>query len=197
MRIDRARRRGAHVGDASVAAVPCRVRERSRSCLRIGAIAAWLMAVLLAMVPSGPAGADFEAGLAAFYRFDYSTALKEWRPLAEAGDPDAQYQLGIMYYRGEGVMQDYREAAAWYQGAAEQGDTEAQLNLGLMYAQGLGVSKDYVQAYKWFDLAMLYGSRADIRSKAFRNRENTASVMTAREIVRAEKLVKDWKPKTP
>lgn len=197
MRIDRGRRRGAHVGDASVAAVACRARERSRSCLRIGAVAAWLMAVSLAMVPSGPAAADFEAGLAAFYRFDYNTALKEWRPLAEAGDPDAQYQLGIMYYRGEGVMQDYREAADWYQGAAEQGDTEAQLNLGLMYAQGLGVKQDYVQAYRWFGLAMFYGNRADIRSKAFRNRENMASVMTDREIAKADKLVKDWKPKTP
>ena len=191
------RGRGRRIGGASVAGVPCRTREGPRSCLRGGAVAAWLVAATLAMGPSGPAGAGFEEGLAAFYRFDYRTALAEWRPLAEAGDPDAQYQLGIMYYRGEGVVQDYREAAAWYRSAAEQGDTEAQLNLGLMYAQGLGVSQDYVQAYKWFDLAMLYGTRADIRSKAFGNRENAASVMTAREIARAEKLVRNWNPKTP
>jgi TPR repeat protein len=164
---------------------------------RAGGAAACLAAVLLAAVPAPPAGAGFQEGLTAFYRFDYETALEEWIPLAEAGHPGAQYQLGIMYYRGEGVAQDYEQAAAWYRGAAEQGDAEAQLNLGLMYAQGLGMRRDYVQAYKWFDLAMTRGARPNIREKAFRNRENAASVMSAREIAKADKLAQEWAPKTP
>jgi len=57
-----------------------------------------------------PARAGFEEGLAAYERGDYATALKEWQPLAVAGNADAQYYLGVMYAFGQGVPQDYREA---------------------------------------------------------------------------------------
>jgi TPR repeat protein len=70
-----------------------------------------LMVLLLLACVSGPARAGFEEGLAAFYSFDYATALHEWIPLAEAGDSRAQYQLALMYYRGEGLPQDYEKAA--------------------------------------------------------------------------------------
>ena len=52
------------------------------------------------------------------------------REAAEAGDPDAELRLASMYYRGEGMEQDYREAAKWYRKAAEQGNAEAQYRLG-------------------------------------------------------------------
>ena len=55
---------------------------------------------------------------------------------AEHGDADAQYNLGLMYYNGQGIDQDYREAVKWYQKAAEQGNADAQNNLGLMYNKG-------------------------------------------------------------
>jgi len=51
--------------------------------------------------------------LAAAQAGDFATALKEWKPLAEAGDVDAQYNLGIMYDNGYGVPQDYAEAVKW------------------------------------------------------------------------------------
>jgi len=66
-----------------------------------------------------PAQAGFDEGLAAYKRGDYATALKEWRPLAEAGDATAQFILGGMYAKGQGVPQDYGEAAKWYRKAAE------------------------------------------------------------------------------
>ncbi|MCH8931814.1 MAG: sel1 repeat family protein, partial [Nitrospinae bacterium] len=58
-----------------------------------------------------------------------------------------------MYLYGEGVPQDYAEAAKWYRKAAEQGDAEAQAMLGLMYLNGEGVPQENVQAHKWFNLS--------------------------------------------
>jgi TPR repeat protein len=52
-----------------------------------------------------------------------------------------------MYRSGQGVPQDYTEAAKWYRKAAEQGDTEAQYNLGLAYTKGLGAPQGFVLAH--------------------------------------------------
>ena len=106
------------------------------------------LVVFLAIVI--PAAADFPAGLAAYSHGDYATALKEWQPVAEAGDPNAQYNLGLLYARGQGVPQSYQKAAEWYQKAAEQGVAAAQYNLGVMYANGEGVTKNPDEAAKWF-----------------------------------------------
>jgi TPR repeat protein len=93
--------------------------------------------------------ADVEAGLKAAQAGDFVTALREWKPLAEQGDIDAQFNLGIMYNFGRGVSQEYKIAAKWYRKAAEQGDARAQFNLGMMYRKGEGVSKDFKEAVKW------------------------------------------------
>jgi TPR repeat protein len=69
---------------------------------------------------------------------------------AKDGDPEAQNNLGVMYQRGQGVVQDYGQAAKWYTLAAEQGLVIAQDNLGLMYAGGHGVAQNYEAAVKWF-----------------------------------------------
>ncbi len=61
-----------------------------------------------------PALADFGAGQRAYQNGDYATALKEFLPLARMGDGAAQLNLGTMYRKGEGVQQDYKEAAKWY-----------------------------------------------------------------------------------
>ena len=77
--------------------------------------------------------ADFQKGMEAYNNGDFATALKEWKPLAEGGDTDAQYNLGIMYDEGQGVPQDYQEAVKWMTLAANQGKAEAQKNLGILY----------------------------------------------------------------
>jgi len=155
-----------------------------------------LMVLLLLACVSGPARAGFEEGLAAFYNFDYAGALHEWIPLAEAGDSRAQYQLALMYYRGEGLPQDYEKAALWYRRAAERGDVDAQLNLGLMFAQGIGVNQSFFEAFKWFELAALRSPSADFYEKAFRNRENAASMLDRKQIEKAERWAANWKPKS-
>ena len=100
---------------------------------------------------------DFQKGLAAAQAGDFATALKEWKPLAEAGDAVAQFNLGVMYDIGDGVPQDYAEAVKWYRLAAEQGYVAAQYNLGTMYDNGKGVPQDYAEAVKWYRLAAEQG----------------------------------------
>ena len=91
-----------------------------------------LLAFLM-MLCSPVAAQDFFKGYAAYEAGDYAVALKEWRPLAEAGDIGAQVVLGNMYFDGNGVNQDNAEAISWYRLAAEQGDTSTQERLGSYY----------------------------------------------------------------
>ena len=65
----------------------------------------------------------------------------------------AQFNLGLMYWDGRGIPQDYPEALRWYRLAAEQGYAPAQHNLGSMYVNGAGLPQDYVEAHMWFNLA--------------------------------------------
>ncbi len=107
-----------------------------------------------------PAWADFQAGVDAYLRGDYATALCEFRPVAEQGDAEAQYNLGLLYDNGWGVPQDYGQARQWFEKAASQGVADAQFNLGMLYASGHGVSQDYVQAWQWYEQAAAQGHAA-------------------------------------
>ena len=79
--------------------------------------------------------------------------------MAEHGDAQAQFNLGVMYdNNGEGVAQDLKQAVAWYRKAAEQGNAVAQLNLGTMYAKGEGVAQDAKQAVAWYRKAAEQGN---------------------------------------
>jgi len=115
------------------------------------------LAAVLALMPLAALGQDFDAGLAALERGDYAVAFNEWRPLAEQGDAVAQFNLGLMYKNGHGVLQDFAEALRWYRLAAEQGDALAQLTLGVMYANGQGVPQDDTEAVRWYRLAAEQG----------------------------------------
>src|SRR5271157_2698118 len=76
-----------------------------------------------------------------------TAALKK---LAASGDAKAQANLGLAYDQGQGVIQDYAQAAAWYRKAAAQGVAGAQFNLGLLYDNGQGVQQSYAQAAAWY-----------------------------------------------
>ena len=65
-------------------------------------------------------GVDVDAGVEAWERGDYAVAYREWRTLADQGDADAQYNLGNMYYNGQGVSQDYAQAHMWLNLAASR-----------------------------------------------------------------------------
>jgi TPR repeat protein len=105
--------------------------------------------------------------LAAYAQGVSSDLLKR----ANAGDPEAQNNLGVMYYNGEGVPQDYKRAAEWYLKAANQGEAEAQNNLGALYAGGDLGSPDIVTGCAWIYLSK------DIRnSNVCDNRLNQAQM---------------------
>ena len=111
-----------------------------------------LLAVLIVGLATA-ARADFATGLRSYEAGDYYAAYKEWLPLAEAGDPAAQRNLGHLYRLGRGVTKDFVKAAEWYRKSAEQGFARAQANLGNMYLRGQGVPKDPITAAKWFGRA--------------------------------------------
>jgi len=89
-----------------------------------------------------------------------------YRAANEANDPDVMYLTGLMFDRGEGVPQDYREAFRWYVLAAEAGQRGAMNSLGVMYALGHGVSQDHSQAMKWWTKAADSGSIAALANIA-------------------------------
>ena len=97
--------------------------------------------------------ADFEKGLVAAKNGEFSIAYSAWYPLAEQGNADAQYFIGVMYVK----HQDDKQAAKWFQKAAVQGNVDAQYNLGMMYSSGSGVLQDDKQAAKWYQKAAEQG----------------------------------------
>ena len=69
-----------------------------------------------------------------------------------------------MYGKGQGVPQDYQEAAEWLRMAVEQGDRSAQVQtLGVMYAKGRGGLEDYDLAYMWTNLATVQGKEKAVK----------------------------------
>ena len=102
----------------------------------------------------------------AYVRGDYGKALRDLEFLANGGEPRAQYDLGLMYDRGDGVPQNDAKARYWYERAAEQGEPRAQYNLGLMYLNGQGMSEDPVMAYYWISLS---ANRGNVRARDARD----------------------------
>ena len=113
---------------------------------------------LLALLGAPPlSAADFDSALSAYERGDDATAFRGFSVLAEAGVPGAQYNLAVMYSRGEGVAEDDAQAAVWYRRAAEQGFAKAQYNLAHMYDHGEGLPEDDAQAVVWYRRAAEQG----------------------------------------
>ena len=85
---------------------------------------------------AAPASAQsVKAGIDAWQRGDYVGAVAIWRPLAEAGDPDASFNMGQAYRLGRGVLVDLATAQTWLERAAEKGHVDAQTTLGLLLFQ--------------------------------------------------------------
>ena len=88
---------------------------------RLAAALCLTIAVLLGSVGVSWS-ADFQKGVAAYKSGEYATALREWTPLAEQGDANAQGNLGFMYAFGAGVLKDYVYAHMWGNIAATNGN---------------------------------------------------------------------------
>ena len=118
----------------------------------------FLFAVFLVVACATVVAADaIEDAESTYNRGDYIKAARLLRPLADQGNARAQFNLGVMYERGQGVPQFDTEAVQWYRKAAEQGHASAQFNLGMLYFNGQGVPQNAQEAEKWFRLAAKQG----------------------------------------
>lgn len=99
----------------------------------------------------------YEAGLVAYRKGDFVAARGLWEPVAEAGNPQAQYFLGFMLQNGLGQPWSNARAANWYRRAANQGLPEAQLALGELYLSGMGVELDPRVGAAWYASAAVTG----------------------------------------
>ena len=119
-------------------------------------------------------------------------SIEELRARAEAGDAQAQFNLGLRYDNA----QDYAEALRWYRLGAEQGQFAAMRNLGLMYAEGRGVPQDDVQAHMWINLAAsrlsAAAARRGIRDGIVKLRDGVENRMTPAQITEAQRLAREW-----
>jgi uncharacterized protein len=91
--------------------------------------------VITALALATPALADVKNGIDAYQRGDFASAVGAWRPLAIAGDADAQYNLGQAYRLGRGVPADPQMAESWFKKAADQGHERARNAYGLTLFQ--------------------------------------------------------------
>jgi uncharacterized protein len=120
-----------------------------------------VLAAILTLCLTLPAAAGWIEAVSAIRAGDYTTAREELLPLAEEGNLDAQYLLGVMYKNGDGGEENFVEAVRWLYAAAEQGNAGARYNLGIMYSRGMGVIQDDVEAVRWWRSAAGQGdSRA-------------------------------------
>ena len=109
---------------------------------------------------TGAARADLDAGIAAYKRGDYGTARVAWAPLASTGDPVAQYFLGHLYAKGQGVDRDQGKALVLFRASAAAGDPYGQFALGFVYEHGQGVEPNAGEAARWYRSAAEQGNLA-------------------------------------
>lgn len=151
--------------------------------------AAWLRLSILLSFAVQLVHADFAAGLHAYEAKDYATAVKEWLPLAEAGDAASQFNLGLMYLDGVGVPQSDQKAVLWFRMSADQGYAKAQGNLGALYAIGRGLRRDYIAAHMWLNLCAAGGD-----AKCAAQRDLIGKKMKQRDLLEAQRRATEWKP---
>jgi hypothetical protein len=155
---------------------------------------------------------EYVRGLRWFDRGAFEQAKNQWTPLANAGDCDAQYRLGTLYFLGAGVQQSDETARQWLLAAANQGQAFAQGLLAVMHAhdtlsiatvartivfdckQGCGVEKNMGEAYKWASLSKRYsvydGQRESVKNMIVRYSQS----LSPEQIAEAELHVQGWKP---
>ena len=152
---------------------------------------------LLAAAAVTPARADLKADVQdcvvqgqSLLNTDAAKVVAACSRLADAGNAEGEYHLGVLLENGQGMTQDYAAAAQWYHAAAEQGFALAQYSLGYMYERGLGVPQDNVQAHLWYNLAAAQGNVDAAQARDF-----VAHRMSQPQIATAQRLAASWRPK--
>ena len=162
-------------------------------------IAAVLIALLIVASPAAAQSsleADLREAAAAYERKDMATAARLWKVWAAKGNAEARTLLGAMYWSGEGVPRDHKEAARLYLLAADQGYARAQNDIGFMLGFE-GPPHDDVEAYKWLTLAIqrYTAKNQDRLDQAVKDMATLASRMSPAQIAEAEGRARAWRPK--
>jgi TPR repeat protein len=155
---------------------------------------------------------DYAHGLRWFDRGAFEKAKNRWAPLADAGDCDAQFRLGTLYFLGAGVPQSDETARHWLFAAANQGQAFAQVLLAVMHAhdtipigtvarevvfdctQGCGIDKNMVEAYKWASLSERFAVRDGHREGIKKMLVKYSQSLNLEQIAEAKQRTQDWKP---
>jgi TPR repeat protein len=157
----------------ALAALPAQLRRWSPWVRRLGSVQALIRSgseppaagsgsapAAAAAPPPAPARpvraadpADLARGQAAFNRGRYAEARRRWQPLADAGQVEAQYNLGFLLESGWGGNKDLAGAARWYARAAVQGHARARYNLGVMFIDGRGAPLDLARGVQLVRMA--------------------------------------------
>ena len=125
-------------------------------------------------------GVAYENGRGA----EYAKAVKWYKKAAEQGDADAQYNLGVAYYKGERVIKNHTKAFELFKKAAEQGHASSQYNLGVAYKNGREVIKSYSNSYVYFLTAQALGAEQEGISSLIAELENT--YLSKEEVINAQ-----------
>ncbi len=110
---------------------------------------------------------DLASGIAAFEAKEFRRSLQLLQPLAQGGEPEAQYRVAIQYQAGLGVVPNPSQAYRWMREAAEQDHGLALHGIGIMYLFGECVEKNPREAAHWLQRAAdqgLVGSMAALAS---------------------------------
>ena len=158
-----------------------RARKRARWIAAAIVFTAFILVATVLLAQDNPEAGTLTPGQQVF------TKAEKYRLAAEQGDAEAQFNLGVMYDTGGGVLKDKAEAVRWFRLAAEQGDAAAQGLLGHMYALGRGVRKDYVHAHMWLNIASANGAK---KARKVRDFLEDNHHMTRDEIRRAIELAR-------
>jgi len=144
---------------------------------------------LLTLMMTGVARADFNDGVVAYIAGDYETAYNTMISIAKTDEQNAlaQYYLGMMYLKGQGVEKNSEEAGKWFRKAAENRLPQAQYRLAGLYTEGEGVPRDLEFAYIWYSVGAAH------QHKLSQNAVNNARTkLSENELAEADKMVAEF-----
>lgn len=150
-----------------------------------------LFFLIIFLAFSTMAKADFNDGVVAYVMGDYDKAFTTMQSLAETSDHGfAQYYVGMMYLKGQGVEQDYKLAGEWFRKASEKNIPQAQYKLGNLYFTGRGVPKDYEFAYVWYSVGAAHDHQLSKQSI-----DKAKDKLSNEELTEADKLIVSYTEK--
>ncbi len=138
--------------------------------------------IVLALATISLASADSKEAWRAYLSKDYGRAIELANPIAESGDKDAQYLMGLVNKHGRGIARNDEAAVRWFTLSAERGHPDALNDLATCFSRGEGVQKDEAKAFDYFRMAAERGSPAGEQNTA---RMYATGVGTTKDLTKA------------